>query len=151
MSEPQGRLAQMWAERKDEIIPMGEEAYRQESAKSVAYITNRRAVDPHFKLSMTLRARVRAVLKAQNAQRNGRFLDLLGCTIAEAYHHLAKQFDEHMTWENHGSYWHIDHIKPCAMFDLTCEDQQRECFHYTNLQPLEATANRKKWAHYSES
>ena len=40
-----------------------------------------------------------------------------------------------MTWDNHGQ-WHIDHIKPCAKFDLTDKDQQKACFHYTNLQPL---------------
>ena len=151
MSEPQGRLAQMWAERKEEIIPMGEEARKEENARSSAYMTQRRRSDPQFKLAMDLRHRVRSALKAQKAQRSTRFIDLLGCTVSEAYNYLSEQFDEHMTWANHGSYWHIDHIKPCAAFDLTCEKQQKECFHYTNLQPLEATANLKKWAHYSES
>ena len=50
-----------------------------------------------------------------------------------------------MTWDNHGE-WHIDHIKPCASFDLTDADQQRECFNYTNLQPLWAKDNLSKGA-----
>jgi hypothetical protein len=41
-----------------------------------------------------------------------------------------------MTWENHGVIWEIDHTKPCAAFDLTNLEQQKECFHHTNLQPL---------------
>ena len=65
--------------------------------------------------------------------------------------YLEKQFTKGMSWDNYGnpngdhtSCWHIDHIKPCASFDLTQEDQQKECFHYTNLQPLWAIDNLKK-------
>ena len=33
---------------------------------------------------------------------------------------------------------------PCASFDLTDPEQQRQCFHYTNLQPLWAADNIRK-------
>jgi len=39
---------------------------------------------------------------------------------------------------------HIDHIVPCSSFDLSDEDQQRKCFHYTNLQLLPARENLEK-------
>lgn len=52
-----------------------------------------------------------------------------------------------MTWANYGkSGWHIDHIKPCASFDLSDPDQQKACFHYSNLQPLWAFDNLSKGA-----
>lgn len=62
---------------------------------------------------------------------------LLGCSIADLCQHLEKQFREGMTWDNYCRFgWHVDHIKPCASFDLLDPAQQRACFHYTNLQPL---------------
>jgi len=53
-----------------------------------------------------------------------------------------------MSWANYGE-WHIDHKKPCALFDLRDTDQQRACFHYSNLQPLWAFDNRSKGAKLS--
>ena len=54
--------------------------------------------------------------------------------------HLESQFKPEMNWENHGKIWEIDHIKPCISFDLTNIEQQKQCFHYTNLQPLFKTS-----------
>jgi hypothetical protein len=64
--------------------------------------------------------------------------------------HLEHQFKDGMTWDNHGE-WHIDHIKPCVQFDLTDPEQQKECFHYTNMQPLWAFENQSKGASYEPS
>lgn len=52
-----------------------------------------------------------------------------------------------MSWDNFGE-WYIDHIKPCCSFDLTDIEQQKKCFHYTNLQPLWAIDNLKKSGKY---
>ena len=52
-----------------------------------------------------------------------------------------------MTKYNHGL-WHVDHIRPCASFDLSKPKQQKICFHYTNLQPLWAHENSSKGAKY---
>jgi hypothetical protein len=74
----------------------------------------------------------------------------MGCSIAYAYAYLEAQFAEGMSWENYGE-WHIDHIRPCASFDLEDPVQQRECFHYTNLQPLWAKDNLSKSDKWEEA
>ncbi len=57
--------------------------------------------------------------------------------------YLEGKFTEGMTWENHGT-WHIDHRRPICSFNLLDEEEQKKCFHYTNLQPLWATDNLSK-------
>ena len=87
-----------------------------------------------------------AVLKRRNTTRLGSTLTLLGVNSVETViKHIEKQFKNGMTWNNHGE-WHLDHIKPCASFDLTCPVQQLACFNYKNLQPLEAFENMSKGA-----
>jgi hypothetical protein len=49
--------------------------------------------------------------------------------------------EENMTLENYGTYWHIDHVIPCATWDVTDEEQKKKCFSWTNLAPLEADVN----------
>jgi hypothetical protein len=84
-----------------------------------------------------MRCRIRYALKPQNAVKSQKVSELLGCSIQEAMNHIESQFKERMTWDNYGFYgWHIDHIIPCASFDLTDPEQQKKCFHYTNIQPL---------------
>ena len=49
-----------------------------------------------------------------------------------------------MNWDNHGDYWHIDHVKPCASFDLLNDIEIKECFNWKNVRPLEKTLNLSK-------
>lgn len=64
--------------------------------------------------------------------------------------HLESLFTEDMTWENYGTYWEVDHIKPCCMFDLTNEKELKECFNYKNCQPLTCSENRSKGGLYED-
>lgn len=64
---------------------------------------------------------------------------------------MQLQFKDGMNWGNYNyNGWHIDHIKPCALFDLSKEEEQKKCFHYTNLQPLWGIDNLKKGDRYYE-
>lgn len=104
----------------------------------------RRGVDINFKLAGGLRSRISTTLRGI-ATKSKRTIALLGCSVEHLRKHLEKQFATGMTWENYGlKGWHIDHKRPCASFDLTQPEQQRLCFHYTNLQPLWALDNLRK-------
>jgi len=94
-------------------------------------------------MKLLLKNRIRYALK--NNKKSNSTMNLVGCSLQELKKHLEKQFKQGMTWKNHSLYgWHIDHIKPCASFDLSNPEEQKKCFHYTNLQPLWAIDNIKK-------
>ena len=90
-----------------------------------------------------IRTLVTNAIKRSGSEKAAKTEDLLGCTVAEARAHLEAQFLPGMTWDNHGE-WHIDHIRPCASFDFSDPQQQKECSHYSNLQPLWAKDNLSK-------
>lgn len=69
---------------------------------------------------------------------------LVGCRAPELKIYLEKQFTPNMTWDNYGTYWHVDHIVQIQEFDMSIPDEQEKAFHYSNLRPLEAGKNMSK-------
>ena len=113
-----------------------------------AWLKEKLKNDPSYRIRYNLRSRFRFALKNK---RNDSIFNLIGCSIDELRIHLEKQFKEGMSWENYGNpngdhsnCWHIDHIQPCASFDLSDPEQQKKCFHFSNLQPLWAKENLAK-------
>ena len=99
--------------------------------------------DPVYKTLRLMRSRLvhalNGELKADNT------IKLIGCTSEFLKEYLEKQFRPGMTWKNHTvKGWHVDHIIPCDSFDFSDAEQQKECFHYTNLQPLWYDENLRK-------
>ena len=108
------------------------------------YKRNRYQNDVEYQIEVKLRNRIKHILRRFNSKKDTT-VALLGCSIKYFKHHIESQFDEGMTWENYAfDTWHIDHIMPCSSFDLTKEEEQKKCFHYTNQQPLWAEENMKK-------
>ncbi len=103
--------------------------------------------DINYMIMNKQRGRIAHIIKHQGTIKADKTIKLIGCSIDELKIHLEKQFEEGMNWKNYGKNgWHIDHIIPCSIFNLNEEEQQRICFHYTNLQPLWAEDNLKKCA-----
>lgn len=98
--------------------------------------------DPTFALYQRVRLRVLMAVKIQATKKATRTTALIGCSVKSLRSHLESQFEPGMNWQNMGRHgWHIDHIIPCAVFDLSRPDHQRRCFHYTNLRPAWAKHN----------
>jgi hypothetical protein len=104
------------------------------------YENNKYHTDPNYKIAKNLRRRLNEFVNSGKAVKLESAVSFIGCTVDELKIHLSGQFTEGMSWENYGE-WHIDHIIPCAAFNLVEEDHQRKCFHYSNLQPLWARDN----------
>lgn len=107
----------------------------------------RRNSSAHNKLKHNLRNRVRVVLKG--IKRGGRLPWLIGCSVDALKSHIESLFTIGMTWENYGSYWHIDHIRPLESFDLVDVEQQKMAFNWSNMQPLTAFDNISKGSLYN--
>ena len=105
--------------------------------------------DPTGHLTVILRSRVYKALKSYNNKKEQKTLEYLGCTLGELKTYLETKFEEGMTWENQGE-WHIDHIKPCASFNLDNEEEIAQCFHFSNLQPLWGEDNLIKHDFYND-
>jgi len=103
------------------------------------YIRN----NPKARIANNSRDRIRRMIGSQGKGR-GRSNRLIGCDADTLCLILEAQFLPGMTWENYGSEWHVDHIIPLSAYDLTDPAEQREAFHYTNLQPLWAHDNMAK-------
>jgi len=99
--------------------------------------------DPHNRIRIRLSKRIRQAVKEQSGNKCAKSSELLGCDIFYFIKYLESKFLPGMLWENYGE-WHIDHILPCAAFDLTKPEEQLKCFHYTNLQPLWMEDNCRK-------
>ena len=136
-TEASKKYRREWAKNKYQ----NNEEFRKKCIKSVtAYEREKLKTDNEFKLKHTLRNRLRKAIKKKNAKKCKKTMELIGCSTSELMIHLESKFKEGMTWENHGE-WHIDHIKAIAKFNLLNDDEQKKCFHWSNLQPLWAEEN----------
>lgn len=82
----------------------------------------------------TLNHRISGMLKSQNYYKKNKTLEYIDCSLEFLKKWFEFQFELNMTWDNYGE-WHIDHVTPCAYFNLEDERKQKECFNWKNLRP----------------
>jgi hypothetical protein len=104
---------------------------------------------PWLLVARRMRNQLRKFVQRRNASRVPRE-EMMGCTREVFLAHLESLFLPGMTWANH-ALWHIDHIRPCASFDLSDPAQVKQCFHFSNLRPLWARDNIAKGAKWKQA
>ena len=110
----------------------------------ISYNKNRK-LDPNFKLKYALRSNLHShIRRIENGVKSERSLTYVGCSLNFLRSWFEFQFVQNMTWGNHGTVWHIDHINPCSSFDLTDEDMLYECYNWSNLRPIYSLENLSK-------
>jgi hypothetical protein len=114
--------------------------------------------DPHRRLRLLVSNAINGALKRNNSSKNGESCTkYLPFTINKLKTHLENQFEDWMTWDNHGEYlvdkwndddkstwtWQIDHIKPHSDFVYTSMKDKdfEECWSLDNLRPYSAKQN----------
>ena len=140
--------ARKYRESNHENILKQKSEYRQNnrallSKKQSEYTKKRLETDDYFRLKLNLRSRINMAIKNASAVKSGPTFELLGCTPDEVRIFLEAEWEPGMSWDNYGE-WHVDHMKPCSKFNLEDPEEQKKCFHWTNLQPLWALDNLRK-------
>ena len=142
----QERLKKYKEKNKEKFKKMRQERDKKNRKKLNKYTRDRKKNNPSFRIRHQLSNRLWSALKRNNLYQSkcASTMQLVGCTIEELWKHLesSPSWEPWMTRENYGKGgWDVDHILPCASFDLKCPVQQLACFHWSNLQPLEHIKN----------
>lgn len=104
-----------------------------------AYIKNKRATDPLFKLSTQVRGLIRISLKNRGYGKDTHTYDILGCDYETLWQHLKKSWLDNYGTEWNGEPYHIDHIIPLATANT--EQEVKDLCYYKNLQLLKPKDN----------
>ena len=96
----------------------------------------RRETDINFRFGYSLRNKMRDFIKMKR-----KTFALAGCKAIDFRAWIESNFSHEMNWDNHGIVWHLDHVIPVCVFDLTIEDNQKFCFSWKNTRPLLAEKN----------
>ena len=142
----QKRLKEYREKNKERDKKVRQERDKKNRKKLNKYTRDRKKNNPSFRIRHQLSNRLWSALKRNNLYQSkcASTMQLVGCTIEELWKHLesSPSWEPWMTRENYGKGgWDVDHILPCASFDLKCPVQQLACFHWSNLQPLEHIKN----------
>lgn len=112
-----------------------------------SYTKKRKKIDLNYKLSILLRRRIGMAIKHTKKQLHAP--ELIGCSLdfLKIYLQQTAIANGYLGFDINnydGRKYHIDHIVPCAAFNLGCKYHQLLCFNYSNMQILKSEVNLSK-------
>ena len=144
--QKQRERSKKWRLANPDRVAVNHRLWSSENRDKVRASAKRARTNPKNKAKLNLRDRFKEIMKSAKNGGTESFRQMVGCSTLHLQSHLESKFKRGMTWENYGTHWHVDHIIPCAAFDHTKQEQVRQCWHFTNLRPLEAKKNMAKGA-----
>lgn len=132
--------------------PLTRPKYKESNRKC---IKKRLKTDIDYKLKSNIRKTILNYLKKYGKQgKSLHTLEYLDYTIQDLKKYLESQFEPDMNWSNHGTLWHIDHIRPMASFKFVINDEEninaiKQCWSLDNLRPLYKKENMSKSSVYN--
>ena len=99
------------------------------------------------RLIHNLRSRLKKCIKRKRQPK--RLLQYLGCSYKQYIAWMQFQLYDNMTLANYGQFWHIDHCKPCKLYNFSQYDQTKACFNWINLRPYTKKKNLQKSSKYT--
>lgn len=134
-------MHRQWSAKNKEHKIIWDRQWRKSNPDKMRAFRRKQRINPKYRLKSNLCKRMREFMKRGLHKQSA--TKLIGCSRQHLMQWIEKRFTKGMAWNNYGE-WHVDHIIPCASFDLSKPEQQRMCFHYTNLRPLWAAENMAK-------
>ncbi len=117
-----------------------EKKYRDNNPEKMKEKYKKQSTNINRRVRNSLNHRISESLNAKKNKKINKTIQYIGCEIIFFRNWMQYQFTENMSWENYGE-WHLDHVKPCASYDLKNENDIKECFNWKNYQPLWAKDN----------
>lgn len=132
--------------------PLTRPKYKEAGRK---YVKKRLKTDIDYKLKFNIQSTILRYLKKYGKQgKSLHTLEYLDYTMQDLKKYLESQFEPDMTWDNHGTLWHIDHIKPVASYKFVKDGEEdieavKQCWSLDNLRPLYKKDNLSKGSAYN--
>lgn len=140
-----GKLkSKTWVENnRERFAELQADSYQKNKDKINAKYVERCKNDPIFK---TRRLNKNITSNAFFLTKETKYVDCLGCTagLFKLWIDFCLEKQTEFTIDNYGSVWHFDHVIPIGLFDLSDEDQVKQCYNWRNVTPYGGKENLTK-------